>query len=159
MCKAGERSANPIFLFRAFCRPLLRLAPPLNSFNGIAQDVPFRVSAGRFLNIAAVCFKSSGTECLANGLRFFAGNKNFVCHFTHFPCFHLSTLPYSSQMITFLIPFSHSWGFRHVYNAFYSRFAHGDTFLGQLVFDCAIRVFSHEFHQTWVFLRHSQKFT
>ena len=86
--------------------------PPLNSFHGIAQDVPFRVSAGRFLNIAAVCFKSSGTECFANVLGFFTGNKNFVCHFTHFPCFHLSMLPYSSQMIAFLIPLSHSWVFQ-----------------------------------------------
>lgn len=91
---------------------IVTIRPPLNSFQGIAQDVPFWVSAGRFLNIAAVCFKSSGTECLANGLRFFTGNKNFVCHFTHFPCFHLSMLPYSSQMIAFLIPLSHSWVFQ-----------------------------------------------
>ena len=48
--------------------------PPLDCFQGIAEYMPLRVTAGRFLNVAAVRFVAALAERFADGLRFLAGN-------------------------------------------------------------------------------------
>lgn len=54
-------------------------APP-NGFQRIAEDVPFRMTAGRLLHIARIGFLSVFAKSLANCLRLLASYKNF--HFS-----------------------------------------------------------------------------
>ena len=59
------------------CPSIVRMTPPPNGFQRIAEDVPFRMTAGRLLHIARIGFVSVFAKSLANCLRLLASYKNF----------------------------------------------------------------------------------